>query len=180
MVLSIITINYNNSEGLARTLESIHRQTFKDFELIVIDGASEDESLEVIQAYKADINYWVSEKDKGIYHAQNKGIAKATGTYCLFLNSGDLLCEDAVLDKVFKSELHASVIYGNMKIVYKNGQTEWGEMPESLTLYHMYIDTLWHPVSFIKRTLFTTFGFYREDLKIAADYDFFFRCCSGF
>ena len=89
--LSIITINYNNLEGLKRTVESVINQTSKEFEYIVIDGGSNDGSGAYIESKSEHIDYWVSEPDKGIYNAMNKGIAKASGEYLLFLNSGDHL-----------------------------------------------------------------------------------------
>ena len=82
-----------------KTLDSVFRQTGKDFQYIVIDGGSSDGSKELIESNKSKINYWVSEPDKGIYHAMNKGIAKATGEYLLFLNSGDELLNESVIEK---------------------------------------------------------------------------------
>ncbi len=79
MKFSIITVNYNNKEGLRKTIESVISQTFRDFEFIVIDGGSDDGSLDVLKEYDSYITYWISEKDKGIYNAMNKGILKSTG-----------------------------------------------------------------------------------------------------
>ena len=89
MKLSIITINRNNAAGLRRTIESVVSQTYTEFEYIIIDGASTDESVDVIKEYADKITFWVSEPDNGIYNAMNKGILKAKGEYLLFLNSGD-------------------------------------------------------------------------------------------
>jgi glycosyltransferase involved in cell wall biosynthesis len=88
MKLTIITINYNNKEGLVKTFDSVRVQTWKDFEFIVIDGGSTDGCKELIEQ-NHQINYWVSEKDSGVYNAMNKGIRKATGDYVIFMNSGD-------------------------------------------------------------------------------------------
>lgn len=82
--LSIITINYNNLEGLKKTVESVVNQTWQEFEYIVIDGGSTDGSATYLESQNDKITYWVSEPDKGIYSAMNKGIAKATGEYLLF------------------------------------------------------------------------------------------------
>ena len=101
MKFSIITINYNNCEGLRRTIESVVNQTCHDFEYIIIDGGSTDGSVDVIKQYADQIDYWVSEPDKGIYNAMNKGVAVAKGEYCLFLNSGDSLHNNSALAKVF-------------------------------------------------------------------------------
>lgn len=174
-LLSIITINFNNANGLQQTIESVVNQNFSDFEYIIIDGGSSDHSKAIIEKYQSKITYYVSEKDNGIYNAQNKGILKSKGEYCLFLNSGDYLCNSDVLKKVFNKESIADIIYGNMQIDYGNGKIEFGKMPSKLTFKQMYLDTLWHPVSFIKRSLFETYGLYNEKYKMVADYDFFFN-----
>ena len=80
---SIITINYNNKEGLRKTIESVVGQSFRDFEYIIIDGGSTDGSIEVIKEYAGKVDYWVSEPDKGIYHAMNKGVLQAHGEYLI-------------------------------------------------------------------------------------------------
>src|ERR1700733_932218 len=105
----------------------------------------------------------------------NKGINMASGEYCLFLNSGDYLNDESTLSDVLKMNPVEDIVYGNMLIDYPSGEKTKGEMPDSITLIHMIKDTLWHPVSFIRRELFNKYGFYREDLKIVSDYDFFFK-----
>ncbi len=108
MKLSIITINYNDAVGLQRTLDSVRSQTFTDYEQIIVDGGSTDGSVDIIKSLIANSEWltahplkWVSEPDKGVYDAQNKGIAMATGEYCFFLNSGDIFCNDTVLERIF-------------------------------------------------------------------------------
>lgn len=173
--LSIITICYNNAVGLERTLKSVAAQTFSNFEQIVIDGGSTDETIKVIEKFDSLISYWVSEKDNGIYNAQNKGLKVANAQYCLFLNAGDYLANESVLATIFNKELPEGVIYGDMFIVFPDGKIILGKMPKVLDLPHMIGDTLWHPVSFIPRELFTKFGGYDESLKMVADYDFFLK-----
>ena len=175
MKLSVITINRNNADSLDKTIQSVINQSYKDFEYIVIDGNSTDHSIDIIKKYNSNINYWVSETDKGIYNAMNKGIAKANGNYVLFLNSGDYLVNNNVLKSVFEKQQTADIIYGNMQIDWRNGKISSGKMPDKITFKQMYIDTLWHPVSFIKKTLFDKYGLYNETYKIVADYDFFFK-----
>ena len=97
MKFSIITVNYNNKEGLRKTIESVIHQTFRDFEFIVIDGGSTDGSDDVLKEYDAQIDYWVSEPDGGIYQGMNKGIKKATGEYLNFMNSGDCFYASNIL-----------------------------------------------------------------------------------
>jgi glycosyltransferase involved in cell wall biosynthesis len=174
MKLSIITINLNNCKGLAETVNSISIQTFSDFEYIIIDGGSSDGSMEVIKDNQHRIKKWISEKDHGIYHAMNKGIRMAEGDHLLFLNSGDSLASPDILEKIFSTPVTADILYGNM-IINENGEQRHGQMPHHLSRRHMVRDTLWHPVSFIRRKLFIDNGMYDESLKIAGDYDFFLR-----
>lgn len=174
-VLSIITINYNNARGLQKTMDSVLHQRFSNYEYIVIDGGSSDGSKQIIEQHKSKLTYWVSEADKGIYNAMNKGIKQANGDYLLFLNSGDYLTDKDILTKVFASKLNADIAYGNMLIEKADGTLQQGYMPSKITLKQMVVDTLWHPVSFIKKSLFDKYGLYNEDYKIVADYDFFFK-----
>ena len=113
--LSVITINYNNKNGLIKTINSVINQTYKDFEFIIIDGGSTDGSLEVIQEYSGQINYWVSEPDNGIYHAMNKGIVMAKGEYCNFMNSGDCFFDEQVLKNAFSHNLSVDIFIGKAK-----------------------------------------------------------------
>jgi len=100
MKLSIITINYNDKEGLRKTIESVLSQTWTDYEYLIIDGGSADGSLDVIREYEDKITYWISEKDNGIYNAMNKGIVKSKGAYLQFLNSGDYLVDNKVFENM--------------------------------------------------------------------------------
>lgn len=99
-LLSIVTINLNDRDGLARTLASVASQSFADRELIVVDGGSTDGSVELIRASGALVSDWLSERDRGVYDAQNKGLARARGTFVLFLNSGDSLAAPDALERL--------------------------------------------------------------------------------
>lgn len=103
MRISIITVNFNNKDGLERTIKSVISQKPELYEYIIIDGGSTDGSVDVIKKHSQHIHYWVSEKDNGIYHAMNKGIAVATGDYCNFLNSGDTYHDSYVLSRLAQS-----------------------------------------------------------------------------
>lgn len=175
MLFSIITINLNNSEGLKKTIESVISQDHKDLEYIVIDGNSSDDSVSVIESYKNNIDYTISEPDSGIYDAQNKGILEATGKYLLFLNSGDVLSEKNTLSSVAALVTDASFYYGNL-IMHKEGKKETHIAPTKIDLDFMLNSTFWHPCVFIKADLFKKYGLYRTDFKIAGDYEFFIRC----
>lgn len=170
--ISIITINYNNLGGLKRTVESVINQTWQEFEYIVIDGGSTDGSAACIESHSKNINYWVSEPDKGIYNAMNKGIAKATGEYLLFLNSGDHFFNNCVLEKNHKFLNEKDIVYFNLNFVDKTN-SRVSKYPEQLSISHFIHDTLPHPATFIKSSLFNKVGFYDESLKIVSDWKFF-------
>ena len=178
--LSIITINLNNAGGLQKTLRSIMNQTYENFELIIIDGGSTDNSGEIIREFESKSIVknklsWVSEPDEGIYNAQNKGIQKATGEYLLFLNSGDYLLNNLVLEKVFKNSRTAGVIYGNMLVYSGDKLVERCEGKHHTTFLDIYSSSIKHQSSFIKKDLFDMYGFYDESLKIIADWAFFMK-----
>lgn len=173
--VSIITVCLNNRKGLELTIQSVLEQEFKDFEFIIVDGGSTDGSVDLIKQNGKDIAKWVSEKDDGIFNAQNKGIDLANGTWLLFLNAGDYLHDTEVLKDVFSKERTADIVYGNMLICYPGNVRRKGVMPSRLTFRHMMQDTLWHPVSFIRRELFKTSGKFDEQFRIASDYEFFVR-----
>ena len=219
MKLSIITITYNNAEGLLRTIQSVQAQTFRDFEHIIVDGGSTDESVDIIRQYadneairlegykatrpensKADNlasspNHlitsspitWISEKDRGVYDAQNKGIRLAHGEYCYFLNAGDTFCADDVLERMFSLSQNSlpfregqgvgsDILYGNEIIVDGNGQrigiARGVENPSFVDLYN---SCMKHQASFIHRSLFGKYGMYDADMRICSDFDWFFR-----
>jgi glycosyltransferase involved in cell wall biosynthesis len=172
MKLSIITINLNNAEGLRKTIESVVCQDYTDFEYIVIDGRSTDGSVDIIKQYADKITYWVSELDTGIYNAMNKGILKAQGEYCLFLNSGDALVDNSVLERAFKSPFTEDIVYGNVNIIGKNVKIA-KKYPSEWTLRLFFDETLPHSASFIKRDLFFDITLYNENYKIISDWEFF-------
>jgi glycosyltransferase involved in cell wall biosynthesis len=177
--LSVITVCRNDKDGLERTLQSVVSQTFSDFEYIVIDGGSTDGSVEIIGKFEPGITRWMSENDKGTYDAMNKGIALARGEYCLFLNAGDFLADRRTLENVFAYGYHEDILYGDMILMKGSGESLPKVSPKKITLRRMLADTLWHPVSFIKRSLFTDFGTYDLRFRIVADYEFFLRVLIG-
>lgn len=173
-LLTIITINRNDAEGLERTFKSIWKeQTFKDFEHIVIDGASTDESVSIIKEYESNLSYWISESDSGIYNAMNKGIVKAKGKYLLFLNSGDWLEKD-ILKQVFKEEFSEDIVYADLYHYYNANNIKLGTYPDKLTLPYMLKYSLGHPATFIKRELFKDM-LYEEKYCIISDWIFFIK-----
>lgn len=171
MRFSIITINFNNSEGLRRTIESVVCQIYHDYEYIVIDGGSTDESVSVIKSFSERIDYWVSEKDNGIYHAMNKGVAQAHGDFCIFMNSGDCFYNEEVLEHFADFKKEDDIVVGKL-ISNKTGQDLFTPPLQKISLYYLYSGTVPHQSSFIRTELLRLFP-YDESLKIVSDWKFF-------
>ena len=114
MIVTIITVCRNHAQELERTIRSVESQTWQEKEYLVIDGASTDDSLDVIKAHEASITRWVSEPDHGIYDAMNKGVKMAQGEWVIFMNAGDTFAGDDTLQRVFGNPLDADVIYGDV------------------------------------------------------------------
>lgn len=176
MKISIITVNFNNREGLESTIKSVISQKPELYEYIIIDGGSTDGSVDVIKKYSYRIHYWCSEKDKGIYHAMNKGIAVATGDYCNFLNSGDTYHDSLVLSRLAQSNKMGGVIIGNViNINEKTGRkTQWAS-PLNMTMKSLYISTPNHQASFFPTEIIKQRG-YNLKYKMLGDFDLFMFC----
>lgn len=172
MKLSIITINFNDHAGLDKTIQSVINQTFKGFEYIVIDGASTDGSVDVIKKYADKLTHWVSEPDTGIYNAMNKGTRMAQGEYCLYLNSGDFLAADDVLEKAFSYNFTEDIVCCNC--LDFDDKHEWLKVPpKDVSLFTFIGGSLPHPTTFIKRELLNRLGGYNESYRIMSDWCFF-------
>jgi glycosyltransferase involved in cell wall biosynthesis len=167
MRYSIITINYNDKEGLSRTIKSVINQTSKNFEYIVIDGGSTDGSVDIIKQNIDYINYWVSEKDKGVYNAMNKGIAQAKGDYLVFMNSGDCFHTPDVLDSL--ADYQEDIICG--KVLKGHSTIPSGHYKSTITLVDLMRGSLPHQAMFIKRDLMVRHP-YDENYKILSDWKF--------
>ena len=179
MKYSIITINYNNRDGLRKTIESVVNQSYQDFEYIVIDGGSTDGSREVIEEYAEHIDYWVSEPDKGIYNAMNKGIRVAHGDYLNFMNSGDYFYDEDVLRNTLP-HLNADIVTG--KSINEDFSSRPFHVSTNPTMIQFYHNTVDHQASFIARKLFED-TLYDEKYKIVSDWKFYiekiiFQNCS--
>lgn len=177
MKLSIITINYNNVEGLVRTLQSIAslKEAGCDFEYIVIDGGSTDGGAEVIKEYADRIDYCVSEPDKGIYNAMNKGIAQAKGEYLLFINSGDLIIEGTDMNRIAAQLTGEDIIYYNIEVALDGDENNKivKKSPDFLDFHYFVRDAIPHQATFIKRTRLVEYGGYDENMTIFSDWAFF-------
>lgn len=167
MKLSIITINFNDADGLERTIKSVISQTFNDYEFIVIDGGSTDGSVDVIKKYEKHIDYWVSERDGGIYPGMNKGLRQAKGEYVNFMNGGDCYHSAEVLQNIFSLDADADIITGTHS---ENGLRNVGE--GGVTMLDLYKWAIDHQASFIRREVALRHP-YDEKYRIVSDWKFF-------
>lgn len=174
--LSIITIVYNNVADIERTALSVLNQTYTNIEYIVIDGASTDGTSNIIQKHKDGISQFISEKDKGIYDAMNKGLKIATGDYVLFMNSGDELFAKDTVKQVFASQPDADIYYGETEIINNLGQNmgqRRHKAPETFTWRGFNLGmSISHQAIYIKRSLIEP---YDETYQLSADIDWIIR-----
>lgn len=183
MKLSIITINRNNAEGLRRTLDSVASQTKKEFEHIIVDGASTDRSVDIIKDYVNHVSclmydvLWVSEPDTGIYNAMNKGVRMSNGEYVLMLNSGDYLVDEHVIERILPELDGTDIVQGNNiedrnGVVYRNRGYGKSDIDMNDVLHGHFL----HQSSFCRRDLFERYGYFDESYHIAGDTKFFMNC----
>lgn len=183
MTLSIVTINRDNAIGLERTLASVSSQTCREFEYVVIDGASTDSSTAIIRKFEGLFGErlkWVSESDSGIYNAMNKGILMSSGDYVQFLNSGDCLVSDDVTEKMLEAlnlAGYPSILYGNMLKEMPNGKILRDRCfaGQVITFQGFYTGTLNHSPAYIEKKLFEKYGLYDESLRIVSDWKWYLQ-----
>ena len=177
MLFSIITPCFNSEKTIGRTLDSVLNQTLQDFEYIIIDGASTDRTLEIIESYRTSFGNKlkvISEHDNGIYDAMNKGIQSAKGQIVGILNSDDFYeknCLEAIA-RAYMDDNPFQILYGMMRIVDEKGE----EL--AITINHhrnMKVEMINHPASFVTKRLYDEFGVYDTKYKSAADFDFMLR-----
>lgn len=183
MKITIITPTYNSSKTLRYTFDSILRQTHQDYEILVVDGKSKDDTLLIVKEYENKFDgrmRWISEPDKGIYDAMNKGIAMATGDVIGILNSDDFYFDDYVLEKVENSftKYNTDCIFANLVYVnandtsviervwkgsdYKDGRFKYGWAPA-------------HPTFYVKRECYERYGVYDLSYQVSADFELMLR-----
>jgi glycosyltransferase involved in cell wall biosynthesis len=175
-VLSVITVVYNNVKDIERTLLSVLNQSYADIEYIVIDGASTDGTLEVINKYQNRIAKLITEKDKGIYDAMNKGLNIATGDYVIFINSGDEFFAGDTVERVFATQANADIYYGETEIINDKGQSmgqRRHKAPETFTWRGFNLGmSISHQAIYIKRSLLEP---YNAEYQLSADIDWIIR-----
>ena len=172
--VTVVTINYNNKLGLEKTFLSVCSQTNTNFEYIVIDGGSTDGSVQLLEEYHNKISYSVSEKDNGIYHAMNKGIAVANGKFLIFMNSGDIFYNEATIDTILNNLNDIDqIVYGD--VLLKNEATGYQKIqihPQELTFKYFYQQTICQQACVIKKSLFDSVFYFNENYKIVSDWEF--------
>jgi glycosyltransferase involved in cell wall biosynthesis len=176
--LSIVTICRNDRPGLERTLASIRAQTWRDFEVELVDGASTDGTADFVRALAEPWLHATSERDQGIFDAQNKGWARARGRYCLFLNAGDALAGPEALARLFEARPTEDLVLCDLLREWPT-HTRLLRAPDRITLAKLVTGAVMHPSTLIKRELLERVGPYDATLRIAADHDFFFRAIVG-
>lgn len=188
MKLSIITINFNNAIGLQKTINSIADQTYCEYEHVIIDGDSADESVAIIQKYDYEqrsnamrtatpVIRWTSQPDKGIYNAMNKGVRMAQGEYVLMLNSGDYFVDNHVLEKILPLLDGTDIVQGNI-VEEHDGKicANQGYGSSEITIIDIMRGNFLHQASFCRRDLFERYGYFDESYSIEADKKFFMIC----
>ncbi len=180
MKVSIITITYNSGKSIADAINSVVSQTYPNIEYIVVDGKSKDNTVEVVKSFGDKVTSFVSEPDKGIYDALNKGIAMATGDLIGFMHSDDLFANEHIIQHVvdkFEAK-DTDSLYGDLQYVYKDDTNKVLRYWQSGNFSLRQLKLGWmppHPTLYIKRWVYTKYGGFDINMGIAADYDTMLR-----
>ncbi len=174
---SVITVVKNNESKIKKTIDSILSQTFKNFEYIIIDGKSSDNSLQIINRYKKNIKKIVSQKDKGIYDAMNKGLNLSVGKVILYVNSGDILTKNAlkIVYKIFSKNKNLDFVFGTVKRYYTKATIVKSGFNKKRLFYNFDFATTHSAGFFLKRISFYKAGIFKLKYKCSADYDLYMR-----
>jgi len=178
--VSIITVVWNNKNTIKDAIDSVLNQTYKDIEYIIIDGASTDGTVEIVQSYGGKVSKFVSEPDKGLYNAMNKGVALSTGDVVGILNSDDFYIDEFVIEKVVKEfeEKNVDSVYADLVYVEPKNLNKTVRYYDSSKFNPSKFSYGWmpaHPTFFVKKDTYEKHGVFRTDLKIAADFDILIR-----
>ena len=172
-LVTVITVVFNGADHLEETILSILNQTYDNIEYVLIDGGSTDGTLEIIKKYDTAIDYWISEKDGGIYDAMNKGIKLATGEWINFMNSGDILYTNEVLEKIqTKLNNFSNLVYGNAEMFSEQHHVTVPNNSSSITINSFMMNMpICHQAMFFRKKAFQQIGLFRTNYKICADHD---------
>jgi glycosyltransferase involved in cell wall biosynthesis len=180
MKVSIITVCYNSEKTIEKTIKSVLSQNYKNYEYIIIDGGSTDNTIKIIDKYKKKIDIFKSEKDRGIYDAINKGIKYSTGSVISILHSDDVFYDKLTINKVisnFKSNQKIDCLIGNTVIVKNDSKKKLRNYKANFfknwMLYFGFSPP--HPSTFFKQKIYQKYGLYNDKYKIAGDFEFFVR-----
>lgn len=178
MKISIITVCYNSEKTIEDTIQSVLSQNYNDIEYIIVDGESKDSTMTIVGKYTDKIDKIISEPDKGIYDAMNKGIEVATGEVVGILNSDDFYASSSVISEVVKSIGETDSVYGDLDYVDSEDTSKIVRRWISKTYSHGMFLKGWmppHPTFFVKKSCYDELGLYSLDLKSAADYELMLR-----
>jgi glycosyltransferase len=180
MKISLITVTFNSEKYLSHCIESVQNQTYDNIEHIIIDGKSTDGTVAIIKKYESKITTWVSETDRGMYDAINKGIQLATGDVIGILNSDDMLESNDVIETIAKTFIEQNIdsLYGDLEYVDKNDTNRVFRVWKGKTYNRNLFRMGWmpgHPTFYIKRAVVMQFGLYENHYFTAADYEFMAR-----
>lgn len=174
MKISIITVCYNAEATIGKTIQSVVEQTHPEIEYILVDGQSNDKTMDIINSYQNKISRIISEPDKGIYDAMNKGIKAATGEYLLFLNADDYLISETIIKNIcdlLVDDRRTDIFFGNV-IIYDRTTGKGGLWePRKLSNTLLYRSTIPHPATFFNQRVFKTIGMYNTENTIVSDYE---------
>jgi len=180
MKISIITVVWNNKETIKDAIDSVLSQTYKNIEYIIVDGASSDGTVDIIKGYGDKITKFISEPDKGLYDAMNKGLSLATGDIVGILNSDDFYIDEFVIEKVVNEfkEKQVDSVYADLVFVKSENLEKTVRYYDSSKFNPEKFAYGWmpaHPTFFVKREIYEKYGVFRTDLKIGADFDILAR-----
>lgn len=186
MKISVVTVVYNNEKTIEEAIRSVRSQTYPDIEHVIIDGGSVDNTVPIISSYKDSLGYFISEPDKGLYDAMNKGITKCTGDVIAILNSDDLYQDDSVLADVmarFNSDPELNIVYGDIVYVKADDTTKVVRNWKSKPYYDSFFDhghVPPHPALFLRKKVYEEAGTFNTKYRLASDYDFMLRVFKKF
>jgi len=185
MKISIITSVYNNKETIKDAIESVLNQTYKNIEYIIVDGASSDGTIEIVESYGDKISTFVSESDEGIYDGLNKGVSLSTGDVVAFLHSDDIYASDNIVQKIADEFIQDSLldgVYGDLVYTPKDDTSKVLRYWKSKDFDMSLLSQGWmsaHPTFFVRREVYEKYGGFDLGFKIAGDYDFMLRVLSA-
>ncbi len=184
-LISVVTVCYNAEEFIRECIESVIVQDFSDWEYVIVDGGSNDQTPTIIEQYQEHLAYWHSKRDRGLAHAFNLGLAQIRGSWIVFLNSDDFFADPTVLRQIapyLKTNMDADVVYGQIELVKRENNPRYIGGPYGQAFDWQVFrrkDVLPHPAAFTNKAYFQKFGYFSEDYRIAVDYEHFLRAGSA-